>query len=65
MSRAVRDRRKLEEDKQSGYVCCSRKRYRNKIPDKVSYANRHDVYILYCLLMLLYCSWHCLQCSVG
>ena len=33
--RGVQDRTKLEEDQNSGYVVCSRKRYRNKMPDKV------------------------------
>lgn len=33
--RGVRDRTKLQEAKDSGFVMCTRKRYRNKIPDKV------------------------------
>lgn len=32
--RGVQDRTKLEEAKDSGYVKCTQKRYRNKIPDK-------------------------------
>ena len=34
ITRGVRDRGALEEAKDSGYVMCSRERYRNKIPDK-------------------------------
>ena len=35
IKRGVQDRRKLEEEPGSGYVMCTRKTYRNKMPDKV------------------------------
>ena len=51
MSRAIRDRAKLEEDARSGYVVCSRKQYRNKIPDKVGYTSMHTLNLCFLILM--------------
>jgi len=42
--RAVKDRFALQEHPGSGYVACSRKTYRNKMPDKVCISERLHTY---------------------
>ena len=58
LSRACEDRAKLEEAADSGYVACSRKTYRNKMPDKVEICIRFlfflFVFFLYTLLDVIH-----------
>ena len=54
ISRGVRDRCALEEEKGSGYVACTRARYRNKMPDQVPVLLSCVTYLFLIIINLTY-----------